>query len=214
MKQSWKTPIPVQRLLDLASARSVSLSQLSADRAQCQLSPAVRAQGQPAQAGGDGPPEAGPVLWRRRGGAGAPEDNSFESPDPPRWLGDVPRLMLGASAGPGTLAAEEAAIGTIRFQAALAAAAGAGPGASFGDRGGRRFDGADIARRRRDSCRSGAPCATACWWCGSTRCWSSARGAWPAGSGDPDQRQSGLPADRGCAWRSRGDRPGGLEGQG
>lgn len=48
---------------------------------------------------------------------GAPEENSFESrarPTQGEWV-DVPRLALGASAGPGALAAGEEAIGAFRF---------------------------------------------------------------------------------------------------
>ncbi|MBS0482251.1 MAG: LexA family transcriptional regulator [Proteobacteria bacterium] len=47
---------------------------------------------------------------------GAPEDNSFSGSGIRRgdWV-DVPRLALGASAGPGALAGEEAAIGAFRF---------------------------------------------------------------------------------------------------
>ncbi|MDE2435293.1 MAG: LexA family transcriptional regulator [Sphingomonadales bacterium] len=47
---------------------------------------------------------------------GAPEDNSFVVAQGKRgeWC-DVPRLALGASAGPGALAGEEAAIGAFRF---------------------------------------------------------------------------------------------------
>ncbi|MBS0474772.1 MAG: S24 family peptidase [Proteobacteria bacterium] len=47
---------------------------------------------------------------------GAPGDFSSPSAKAPRgdWV-DVPRLALGASAGPGALAGEEAAIGAFRF---------------------------------------------------------------------------------------------------
>ncbi len=50
---------------------------------------------------------------------GAPEDNSSASPAKTakrEWI-DVPRLALGASAGPGLLAAEELPIGAFRFGA-------------------------------------------------------------------------------------------------
>ena len=50
---------------------------------------------------------------------GAPEDNSSASPPKTakrEWI-DVPRLALGASAGPGLLAAEELPIGAFRFGA-------------------------------------------------------------------------------------------------
>ena len=47
---------------------------------------------------------------------GAPEDNSYPAPADRRgdWC-DVPRLALGASAGPGALSGEEQAIGAFRF---------------------------------------------------------------------------------------------------
>ena len=50
---------------------------------------------------------------------GAPEDNSFTTGAKPlrsEWI-DVPRLALGASAGPGLLAGEELPIGAFRFGA-------------------------------------------------------------------------------------------------
>ena len=50
---------------------------------------------------------------------GAPEEFSSGSPEKrgrSEWV-DVPRLALGASAGPGALAGEEAAIGAFRFGA-------------------------------------------------------------------------------------------------
>ena len=50
---------------------------------------------------------------------GAPEDNSPASPGKParrEWI-DVPRLALGASAGPGLLGGEELPIGAFRFGA-------------------------------------------------------------------------------------------------
>ncbi len=50
---------------------------------------------------------------------GAPEDFSSAAREKPTrgdWI-DVPRLALGASAGPGSLAGEEAAIGAFRFGA-------------------------------------------------------------------------------------------------
>ena len=50
---------------------------------------------------------------------GAPEDNSLSAGTKPlrsEWI-DVPRLALGASAGPGLLAGEELPIGAFRFGA-------------------------------------------------------------------------------------------------
>lgn len=111
---------PRQRLLDLASARSVSLSQLSGllGRNASYLQQFVR-KGSPRKLEETDRQKLARFFGVPEAELGAPEDISFGSALTRRdgWA-DIPRLMLGASAGPGVVPAEEAAIGTIRFQSA------------------------------------------------------------------------------------------------
>jgi len=115
-----ETTDPRRRLLDLANARGVSLSQLSGflGRNPSYLQQFVR-KGSPRKLEETDRQKLARFFGASEAELGAPEDISFESPLTRRdgWA-EIPRLMLGASAGPGMLAAEEAAIGTIRFQAA------------------------------------------------------------------------------------------------
>lgn len=114
---------PRVRLLELASAQDVSLSALSAmiGRNSSYLQQFVR----------KGSPRKLEEMDRRtlarffgvdESELGAPEDNSSGpgsgSGKSPRgdWV-DVPRLALGASAGPGAVANGEQAIGAFRFAA-------------------------------------------------------------------------------------------------
>jgi phage repressor protein C with HTH and peptisase S24 domain len=112
------TPDPRVRLLELANARGVSLSGLSEliGRNSTYLQQFIR----------KGSPRKLEEVDRRtlarffgvdEAELGAPEDNSSVSAGKAlrgEWL-DVPRLALGASAGPGALAAEELPIGAFRF---------------------------------------------------------------------------------------------------
>jgi phage repressor protein C with HTH and peptisase S24 domain len=114
-----ENPDPRARLLELAIQRGTSLSSLSEliGRNSTYLQQFVR-KGSPRRLG-----EADRRILARffavtEEELGAPEDFSPAAPTRPRgdWV-DVPRLPLGAAAGAGALAAEEAPIGTIRFTA-------------------------------------------------------------------------------------------------
>ena len=107
------------RLLELATARGISLARLSEliGRNQTYLQQFIR-KGSPRKL------EEGDrrTLARFFGidevELGAPEDISFAAAPARRgeWV-DVPRLALGASAGPGLLPTEELPIGAFRFSA-------------------------------------------------------------------------------------------------
>lgn len=113
-------PDPRRRLLDLAESQNVSLAQLSAmiGRNASYLQQFVR----------KGSPRKLEETDRRRlagffgvdeSQLGAPEENSpaqFGKTPRSDWL-DVPRLALGASAGPGAFTPGEEAIGAFHFSA-------------------------------------------------------------------------------------------------
>jgi phage repressor protein C with HTH and peptisase S24 domain len=102
---------PRERLLELAAERRVSLAQLSAliGRNASYLQQFVR-KGSPRKL------EEGDraVLARFFGVSEAELGGTEEKSSGTDWV-DVPRLALGASAGPGALAADERAIGAFRF---------------------------------------------------------------------------------------------------
>ncbi len=111
---------PRARLLDLAGGRGVSLSQLSAliGRNTSYLQQFVR-KGSPRKLEETDRATLARFFAVAESELGAPEENShIETIKQPRgdWV-DVPRLALGASAGPGALAGEEQAIGAFRFSA-------------------------------------------------------------------------------------------------
>ena len=111
---------PRGRLLDLAAARQVSLAQLSAliGRNSSYLQQFVR-KGSPRKLEEGDRRTLAQFFGVGESVLGAPEDNSrIVGGKAPRadWV-DVPRLALGASAGPGAWAAEEQAIGAFRFAA-------------------------------------------------------------------------------------------------
>ena len=111
---------PRGRLLDLAAARQVSLAQLSAliGRNASYLQQFVR-KGSPRKLEEGDRRTLAQFFGVGESVLGAPEDNSrIVGGKAPRadWV-DVPRLALGASAGPGAWAAEEQAIGAFRFAA-------------------------------------------------------------------------------------------------
>jgi phage repressor protein C with HTH and peptisase S24 domain len=102
---------PRERLLELAAERRVSLAQLSAliGRNASYLQQFVR-KGSPRKL------EEGDraALARFFGVSEAELGGTEEKSSGTDWV-DVPRLALGASAGPGALAADERAIGAFRF---------------------------------------------------------------------------------------------------
>jgi phage repressor protein C with HTH and peptisase S24 domain len=102
---------PRERLLELAGERSVSLAQLSAliGRNASYLQQFVR-KGSPRKL-----EETDRAKLARFFGVSEAElGGSEEKSSGADWV-DVPRLALGASAGPGALTAEEQAIGAFRF---------------------------------------------------------------------------------------------------
>ncbi len=109
---------PRAHLLGLAAGRGVSLAQLSAliGRNASYLQQFVR-KGSPRKLEENDRRTLAHFFGVNESELGAPEENS------PRMAGkvvrgewvDVPRLALGASAGPGALAAEEQPIGAFRF---------------------------------------------------------------------------------------------------
>ena len=108
------------KLLDLAERRGVSLSQLSRliGRNASYLQQFVR-KGSPRKLEEVDRRTLAQFFGVAEAELGAPEDNSYTaSGRPPRgdWV-EVPRLALGASAGPGALSGEESAIGAFRFSA-------------------------------------------------------------------------------------------------
>jgi len=113
---------PRERLLRLAEASGTSLSQLSRliGRNSSYLQQFVR-KGSPRKLEEVDRRTLARFLGVDESDLGAPDDGSPENSfafagKPPRgdWF-DVPRLALGASAGPGALGGEEAAIGAFRF---------------------------------------------------------------------------------------------------
>lgn len=111
---------PRGRLLDLAAGRGVSLAQLSAliGRNASYLQQFVR-KGSPRKLEEGDRRTLAQFFGVDESVLGAAEDNSrIGTGKMPRadWV-DVPRLALGASAGPGAFAAEEQPIGAFRFAA-------------------------------------------------------------------------------------------------
>ena len=115
-----ESPDPRKRLLELAEQRGVSLSQLSAliDRNTSYLQQFVR-KGSPRKLEETDRRTLASFFAVAESELGAPEDISRVAATKPardEWV-DVPRLALGASAGPGALAGEELPIGAFRFAA-------------------------------------------------------------------------------------------------
>jgi phage repressor protein C with HTH and peptisase S24 domain len=107
-----------ERLLQLAAGRGVSLAQLSAliGRNASYLQQFVR-KGSPRKLEETDRRTLARFLGVDEAELGAPEDNSsIPAGKPPRgdWV-DVPRLALGASAGPGAFSIGEEPIGAFRF---------------------------------------------------------------------------------------------------
>lgn len=104
-------PDPRQRLLELASARGVSLAQLSAmvGRNASYLQQFAR-KGSPRKLEEGDRATLARFFGVAESELGAPQDNSSS----PRWTG-VPRVAVKASAGPGALVGNEAAIGVVAF---------------------------------------------------------------------------------------------------
>ena len=113
-------PDPRKRLLDLADQRGVSLSQLSVliDRNTSYLQQFVR-KGSPRKLEETDRRTLASFFAVAESELGAPEDISRAAVlKPARGQGvEVPRLALGASAGPGALAGDEQPIGAFRFAA-------------------------------------------------------------------------------------------------
>ena len=114
------TANPRVRLLELVSEHGTSLSGLSEliGRNQTYLQQFIR-KGSPRKLEETDRRTLARFFGVAESELGAPEDFSSAAPEKrnrSEWV-DVPRLALGASAGPGTLAGEEAAIGAFRFGA-------------------------------------------------------------------------------------------------
>lgn len=111
------TADPRARLLSLSQQRAVSLSQLSAliGRNASYLQQFVR-KGSPRKLEETDRRKLAAFLGVDEAELGAPEEKSFTSAKARTedWV-DIPRLALGASAGPGAFVAEEQAIGAFRF---------------------------------------------------------------------------------------------------
>jgi phage repressor protein C with HTH and peptisase S24 domain len=107
------------RLLELATASGVSLARLSEliGRNQTYLQQFIR-KGSPRKLEEGDRRTLARFFGIDEAELGAPEDISFTSATAKRgeWV-DVPRLALGASAGPGLLPNEELPIGAFRFSA-------------------------------------------------------------------------------------------------
>lgn len=114
-----KNPDPRARLLELATAQGISLARLSEliGRNQTYLQQFIR-KGSPRKLEEGDRRTLARFFGIDEAELGAPEDISF-APAPAKrgdWV-DVPRLALGASAGPGLLPTEELPIGAFRFSA-------------------------------------------------------------------------------------------------
>ncbi|WP_296677749.1 S24 family peptidase [Novosphingobium sp.] len=112
------TEDPRARLLSLAAQRGVSLSSLSdlIGRNSTYLQQFIR-KGSPRKLEETDRRTLARFFGVAESELGAPEEKAALSAGNPRradWI-DVPRLALGASAGPGAVAGEEAAIGAFRF---------------------------------------------------------------------------------------------------
>jgi phage repressor protein C with HTH and peptisase S24 domain len=111
------TAEPRARLLALASERGTSLAQLSnlIGRNASYLQQFVR-KGSPRKLEEGDRRTLARFFGIDESELGAPEEISSAMVAAPDWV-DVPRLSLDASAGPGSLAGEEAPIGAFRFSA-------------------------------------------------------------------------------------------------
>ena len=114
------TTDPRTRLLQLAGERGTSLSRLSEliGRNSTYLQQFIR-KGSPRKLEEGDRRALARFFGVDEAELGAPEENSPDLPGkPPRgdWV-DVPRLPLGASAGPGALALDELPVGAFRFSA-------------------------------------------------------------------------------------------------
>ncbi len=114
------TPDPRVRLLELASERGASLSGLSEliGRNSTYLQQFIR-KGSPRKLEENDRRTLARFFGVAESELGGPEEKSSAGPGKPplsEWC-DVPRLPLGASAGPGALALEEQPIGAFRFSA-------------------------------------------------------------------------------------------------
>ena len=112
------TANPRVRLLELVSEHGASLSGLSEliGRNQTYLQQFIR-KGSPRKLEETDRRTLARFFGVAESELGAPEDFSSAAPEKrnrSEWV-DIPRLALGASAGPGALAGEEAAIGAFRF---------------------------------------------------------------------------------------------------
>lgn len=112
------TPDPRVRLLELASERGASLSGLSEliGRNSTYLQQFIR-KGSPRKLEENDRRTLARFFGVAESELGGPEEKSSAGPGKPplsEWC-DVPRLPLGASAGPGALALEEQPIGAFRF---------------------------------------------------------------------------------------------------
>lgn len=107
------------RLLELATARGISLARLSEliGRNQTYLQQFIR-KGSPRKLEEGDRRTLARFFGVNESELGGLEENSIVAAGNPRgdWV-DVPRLALGASAGPGLLAGEERAVGAFRFSA-------------------------------------------------------------------------------------------------
>jgi Peptidase S24-like len=110
-----EAPDPRVRLLALAALQRVSLAQLSAmiGRNQTYLQQFVR-KGSPRRLEETDRRVLARFFAVDEAELGAPEENYADAARGADWV-DVPRLALGASAGPGAVAAGEEAIGAFRF---------------------------------------------------------------------------------------------------
>jgi phage repressor protein C with HTH and peptisase S24 domain len=115
---------PRERLLELAGERGVSLAQLSGliGRNASYLQQFVR-KGSPRKLEENDRATLARFFGVGEAELGASEEKSFDGD----WI-DVPRLALGASAGPGALAPVEQAIGAFRFSRAWLRRHGLEPG--------------------------------------------------------------------------------------
>jgi len=120
---------PRQHLLSLATARGVSLSELSRliGRNGTYLQQFVR-KGSPRKLEETDRRTLAQFFGIDEAELGAPEEISFKRPASSPWS-DVPRLSLGASAGPGAFGGVEAEIGALRFSTRWLRGQGLDPGA-------------------------------------------------------------------------------------
>lgn len=180
---------PRQRLLELAEARHASLAQLSAliGRNASYLQQFVR-KGSPRKLEENDRRTLARFFGVTEAELGGTEEISYGLPGGPRrqeprrqdWA-DVPRLALGASAGPGALAGGEDAVGTLRFSTQWLRGMGLDPARLRSFRWPAiRWSRPCAMATRSWSTAAACRCAMASTWCGwMMRCWSS--GSMPGG---------------------------------